>query len=221
MVLTLTWLSTAVMAPAAIARRAMRQGHAALAKKNFVAARPHLERAARYEPLREEAICLMAEASLYAGKASDALYALNTLLMEQDQFGKPRSARVRLLRGVAGCILGRSSAARRELAAIHKSEASVDELLAAAQACILSEDFAGAQTLLDALEGHQLGAGAVGARVQLCRASIDYRTGRWKRALEALPSPHDCSPPDAALCRQIRRSIEQRLAKESALALAY
>src|ERR1700743_2918340 len=106
MVLTLTWLSTAVMAPAALARRAMKQGHAALARKNFVEARPHLERAARYEPLREEAICLMAEASLYAGKASDALYALNTLLMEQDQYGKPRSPRVRLLRGIAGCILG-------------------------------------------------------------------------------------------------------------------
>src|ERR1700761_5724283 len=112
MVLTLTWLSTAIMAPAALAHRAMKQGHAAFARKNFVAARPHLERAARYEPLREEAICLMAEASLYAGKAGDALYALNTLLMEQDQFGKPRSSRVRLLRGIAGCILGRSAAAR-------------------------------------------------------------------------------------------------------------
>jgi thioredoxin-like negative regulator of GroEL len=221
MVLTLTWLSTAVMAPAAMARRAMKQGHAALARKNYVAARPHLERAARYEPLREEAICLMAEASLYAGKAADALYALNTLLMEQDQFGKPRSARVRLLRGIAGCILGRSAAARRELAAIPKTQASVDELLAAAQACILSEDYAGAQQLLDALDAHQLGAGAVAARVQLCRAAIYYRTGHVERALAALPSAHDCSPPDAALCRQIRRSIEQRFQKESPMALAY
>jgi tetratricopeptide (TPR) repeat protein len=209
------------MAPAAMARRAMRQGHAALARKNFVAARPHLERAARYEPLREEAICLMAEASLYAGKAADALYALNTLLMEQDEFGKPRSPRVRLLRGIAGCVLGRSGAARRELAVIPKSQASVDELLAAAQACILSEDFPGAQTLLDTLEGHQLGAGAVAARVQLCRAAIYYRTGRVEKAVAALPDAHDCSPPDAALCRQIRRSIEQRIQRESPLALAY
>ena len=211
MVLTLTWLSTAVMAPAALARRAMRQGHAALERKNFVAARPHLERAARYEPLREEAICLMAEASLYAGKAADALYALNTLLMEQDQFGKPRSPRVRLLRGIAGCILGRSAAARRELAAIPKSQASVDELLAAAQACILSGDYPGALQLLDVLDAHQLGAGAVAARVQLCRASIHYRRGDWEKTLDALPNSHDCSPPDAALCRQIRRALEQRL----------
>ena len=69
MLLMLAWLSNAVMAPAAKARRAMRCGQAALARKNFVAARPHLERAARYEPLREEAICLMAEASLCAGRA--------------------------------------------------------------------------------------------------------------------------------------------------------
>ncbi|MGN6367578.1 MAG: hypothetical protein ACTHN5_04890 [Phycisphaerae bacterium] len=221
MVLTLTWLSTAVMAPAAIARRAMKQGHAALARKNFIAARPHLERAARYEPLREEAICLMAEASLYAGKAADALYALNTLLMEQDQYGKPRSPRVRLLRGIAGCILGRATAARRELAAIPKTQASVDELLAAAQACILSEDYPGAQQLLDSLDAHQLGAGAVAARVQLCRAAIYYRTGRYSKALDALPAPHDCSPPDASLCRQIRRGIEQRLQRDAHVELVH
>ena len=105
MVLTLTWLSTAVMAPAAIrpSRDATGDKLRWPRGRNFVAARPHLERAgAKYEPLREEAICLMAEASLYAGKAADALYALNTLLMEQDEFGKPRSPRVRLLRGIAG-----------------------------------------------------------------------------------------------------------------------
>ena len=215
MVLTLTWLSTAVMAPAAFARRAMKQGHAAFARKNFAAARPHLERAARYEPLREEAICMMAEGSLYAGKAADALYALNTLLLEQDQFGKPRSARVRLLRGIAGCILGRSAAARRELAAIPKSQASVDELLAAAQACILSGDSGGAMHQLDALDAHQLGTGPVAARVQLCRAGVYYRNGEWQRAIDALPHDRDCSPPDAATCRQIRRELEQRLTSPS------
>jgi outer membrane protein assembly factor BamD (BamD/ComL family) len=198
------------MAPAVFARRAMKQGHAALARKNFAAARPHLERAARYEPLREEAICLMAEASLYAGKAADALYALNTLLLEQDQFGKPRSPRVRLLRGIAGCILGRSAAARRELAAIPKSQASVDELLAAAQACILSGDYSGAMLQLDALDSHQLGMGPVAARVQLCRAAVHYRRGDWQKAMDALPHDRDCSPPDAAICRQIGREVEQR-----------
>jgi hypothetical protein len=93
----------------------------------------------------------------------------------------------------------------------------VDELLAAAQACILSEDFPGAQQSLGVLDAHPLGGGAVAARVRLCRAAIDYRTGRLERALDALPNSHDCSPPDAAICRQIRRSIEQRIQRESAM----
>ncbi len=185
-VLTLAWLSTAMIAPAALARRALQRGKAALQNHNFAKARPHLERAARYEPLREEAVCLIAEASLHAHKPSDALYALNTLLLEQDQLGNPRSPRVRLLRGIAGCMLGRPSAARRELAAIPKMQASVDELLAAAQACILSGDTAGTQQLLEALETHPLGEGPVGARVAICRSALHFRLGSWQKAMDAL-----------------------------------
>ena len=151
------------------------------ARKNFVAARPHLQRAARFEPLREEAICLMAEASLCAGRAGEALYALNTLLMEQDQ-GREAAieVRVRLLRrGSQGACWGGRWRARRELAAIPKSQASVDELLAAAQACILSEDFPGKRSKVSGcwMRIHWEGA-RWRRRVRLCRAAIDYRTGR-------------------------------------------
>src|SRR5215467_2449163 len=116
MLLTFTWLGSAIAAPALLAKRAFRQGHAAFHRSDFEAARRHLERAARYEPLREEAICLLAEAALQDRRPSDALYALNTLLLEQEQFprsgaglsgsARARSARVRLLRGIAGCVLG-------------------------------------------------------------------------------------------------------------------
>src|SRR2546421_592724 len=136
MVLMLAWLGTAVAAPGFLARRSLRIGQTEMERRNFASARRHLERAARYEALRAAAVCLMAEAALQDKRPSDALYALNTLLLEQEQFPRPgffggsagsaaraRSARVRLLRGIAGCVLGRASAARRELAAISKSEA--------------------------------------------------------------------------------------------------
>ncbi len=211
MALTLSWLSAAVIGPAGVARRALRQGQAALEGRNFALARPHLERAARYEPLREEAICLIAEASLHSGKPSDALHALNTLLLEQDQAGTPRSPRVRLLRGIAGCMLRRPSAARRELGAIPKNLASVDELLAAAQACILSGDAADTLQLLDALDTHALGKGPVAARVALCRAAHYFQLGEWAKSFAALPSELICSEADALVCHRARREIGQKL----------
>ena len=59
-------------------------------------------------------------------RPADALFAINTLLLEQEHSQKPapRSARVRLLRGLAGCMLGRAAAARPQSAAIElESEA--------------------------------------------------------------------------------------------------
>jgi hypothetical protein len=197
-------------------------------RRNFALARRHLERAARYEPLREEAVCLMAEAALQDRRPSDALYALNTLLLEQDQFvrsggigstsagTKARSARVRLLRGIAGCVLGRAAAARRELAAISKSEATVDELLAAAQACVMSSDSGGAQHLLEQLETQNIG-GELAARVRLCRAALYFRLSAWEKCLEALPEDKDCSPADALTCSRIRSMVKDRLAGSAAL----
>jgi hypothetical protein len=218
MVLMLTWLGTAVVAPAFLARRALRQGHAAMERQHFAAARRHLERAARYEPLREEAVCLMAEAALQDHKPQDALYALNTLLLEQDQFGgRPRSARVRLLRGIAGCILGRAAAARRELAAISKSVATVDELLAAAQACVLSGDAGGAQHLLDMLDAQPL-QGELAARVALCRSALYFRLSAWEKCLEALPPQDQCTPQDALMCGRVRDLVQEKLAAEGSRA---
>lgn len=225
MVLMLAWLGSAVAAPGFLARRALRHGQTAMERRNFAAARRHLERAARYEPLREEAVCLMAEASLQDRRASDALYALNTLLLEQDQFGRgalnaasagarARSARVRLLRGIAGCVLGRSTAARRELAGISKSEATVDELLAAAQACVMSNDAGGAQHLLDQLESQGV-AGELAARVKLCRGALYYRLNAWEKCLEALPSEKECSPTDALVCGRVRSQVQARVAAEA------
>jgi len=224
MVLMLAWLGTAVAAPGFLARRALRIGQSEMERRNFAAARRHLERAARYEPLREEAVCLMAEAALQDRRPSDALYALNTLLLEQEQFPRPgsvvgnvgsaaraRSARVRLLRGIAGCVLGRASAARRELAAISKSEASVDELLAAAQACVMSNDAGGAQHLLEQLESEPLG-GELAARVKLCRAGLYYRLNAWEKCLEALPTEQECSPADSVVCRRVRVQVRERVA---------
>jgi thioredoxin-like negative regulator of GroEL len=220
MVLMLAWLGSAVAAPGFLARRALRHGQTAMERRNFAAARRHLERAARYEPLREEAVCLMAEASLQDRRASDALYALNTLLLEQDQFvrgglnsnagARARSARVRLLRGIAGCVLGRSMAARRELAGISKSEATVDELLAAAQACVMSNDSGGAQHLLDQLESQGVG-GELAARVHLCRAALYYRLSAWEKCLEALPLEKECSPADALVCGRVRSQVQARV----------
>ncbi len=210
MVFTLTWLGTAVLAPAMMGKRALRRGQAALRRRNYADARKHLERAAAYEPLREEAVCLMAEASLYAHKPSDALFALNTLLLEQDQ-GKSRSPRVRLLRGIAGCMVGRPAAARRELAGIPKEAANVDDLLAAAQACVMSGDESGAALLLDTLAAEAVG-GALAARVRLCRAAVHYRAGNYGKALRALPPESDCSPPDAVTCKRIRAELEDKIA---------
>jgi tetratricopeptide (TPR) repeat protein len=234
MVLTLTWIGSAIAAPAVLARRAFRQGHAAFHNRDYAKARRHLERAARYEPLREEAVCLMAEASLNDGRPSEALYALNTLLLEQDQLASSssgshaggaaingggsgggggtgrRSARVRLLRGIAGCMLGRAAGARRELAAISKSQASVDELLAAAQACVLSGDAAGAQLLLEKLEAEALGGG-LAARVKLVRAALYFRLSAWEKALDALPANDQCAPEDAVVVRQVRTILGQKL----------
>jgi hypothetical protein len=219
MVLTLTWLGSAIAAPAVLARRALRQGHLAFHNRDYAKARRHLERAARYEPLREEAVCLMAEASLNDRHPSEALYALNTLLLEQDQLGnsegsragiRPRSARVRLLRGIAGCMLGRAAGARRELAAISKSQATVDELLAAAQACVLSGDAAGAQLLLEKLEAEPL-VGGLAARVKLVRAALYFRLCAWEKALAALPANEECAPEDAVVVRQVRTILGHKL----------
>jgi hypothetical protein len=182
-----------------------------LRRRNYADARRHLERAAAYEPLREEAVCLMAEASLYAHKAGDALFALNTLLLEQDGgMAKGRSPRVRLLRGIAGCMVGRPAAARRELAGIPKESATVDDLLAAAQACVMSGDETGAGLLLDALASEPIG-GVLAARVKLCRAAMHYRSGAWDKALASLPEEGDCSPPDAVTCKRIRAELQERL----------
>ncbi|HVS69715.1 MAG TPA: hypothetical protein VHQ47_00500, partial [Phycisphaerae bacterium] len=214
MVFTLTWLGTAVLAPAAMAKRALRLGQAALRRRNYADARRHLERAAAYEPLREEAVCLMAEASLYANKPADALYALNTLLLEQQPGGggnsSARSPRVRLLRGIAGCMVGRPAAARRELAGIPKDAATVDDLLAAAQACVMSGDETGASQLLDALESHPID-GPLAARLKLCRAALHYRCGNYAKALDALPPDDDCSPPDAVTAKRIRTDLLQKI----------
>ena len=209
MVLTLTWLGTAVAAPALRARRALRRGRRALLSRNLFEAQQHLRKAARFEPLREESVCLMAEASLYAHKPSDALFALNTLLMEQDaarpegEGAAARSPRVRLLRGIAGCMVGRPAAARRELAAISKSIATTDELLAAAQACILANDPPGAHALLDLLEGHPT-AGTLRARIQLCRAALHFRAGAPAKSLAALPAEAECSTGDAQTVAYMR-----------------
>jgi hypothetical protein len=208
MVFTLTWLGTAVLAPAMMGKRALRLGQAALRRRNYADARRHLERAAAYEPLREEAVCLMAEASLHAHKPGDALFALNTLLLEGG--AKTRSPRVRLLRGIAGCMVGRPAAARRELAGIPKESATVDDLLAAAQACVMSGDEMGAGLLLDALSQEPIG-GALAARMRLCRAAMHYRSGAWEKALAALPDEAECSPPDAVTCKRIRAELQERL----------
>jgi hypothetical protein len=217
-VLTFAWLTSSILAPTLMAKRSLRLGHDALNRKQYAAARRHLERAARHEPLREQAVCLAAEADLLDRRPSEALYALNTLLLEQDQSGKPRSPRVRLLRGLAGCLVGRAAAARRELGAIPKTDASVDELLAAAQACILCNDAAGAQLLLEQLTNSPLQpiAGPLAARVQLCRAALYFRLGAWEKCLEALPVDSDCSPRDAITCRRVRLAIEEKLAEERA-----
>jgi tetratricopeptide (TPR) repeat protein len=211
MVLMLNWLSSTVMGPRVSAKRALQRGRLAFGRKNYADARLHLRQAARYEPLREEAVCLMAEAALLGGRPDEALHALNSLLLENDELGRKRSPRVRLLRGIAGCILGRPAAARRELAAIPRAKASIDELLAATQACILCGDSAGSLQLLDALGTHSLG-GALAARVQLCRAALHHRAGDWQSALNALPDDSDCSPPDAIVCQNIRAELLERFA---------
>jgi hypothetical protein len=219
MVLMFTWLSAAVVGPAVLAKRALKQGQIALARKNYAVARAYLEKAARHQPLREEAICLLAEASLYAGKPTEALYALNSLLLEQDQlFGRPRSPRVRLLRGIAGCMLGRPAAARRELAGIPRAEASIDDLLAAAQACVQYTDAAGAQQLLEALNSEPI-EGPLAARVKLCQAALYYRLGAWEKSLESLPSPSDCSPPDAAVCQRVGQELAEKVRRDVAAAV--
>jgi hypothetical protein len=214
-----TWLSAAVVGPAVLAKRALKQGQFALERKNYAAAKSHLERASRYQPLREEAICLLAEAALYSGKPTEALYALNSLLLEQDQlFGRPRSPRVRLLRGIAGCMLGRPAAARRELAGIPRVEASIDDMLAAAQACVQYTDAAGAQQLLEALSSEPI-EGPLAARVKLCQAALYYRLGAWEKSLEALPAEGDCSPPDAAVCQRVRRELWEKTRRDVAAAV--
>ena len=211
MVLMFTWLSAAVVGPAVMAKRSFRQGQAAFERKNYAAAKYHLEKAARHQPLREEAICLLAEASLYAGKPTEALYALNSLLLEQDQlFGRPRSPRVRLLRGIAGCMLGRPAAARRELAGIPRAEASIDDLLAAAQACVQYSDAGGAQQLFEALATEPLD-GPLLARVKLCQSALYYRLGAWEKSLQYLPDENDCSPPDAAVCQRVRAELLEKV----------
>lgn len=216
-VLTLAWLGTSIIGPAIFARRALRRGYDALECGELATARRHLDRAARYLPLRERAVCLLAETDLREGRPSDALFSLNTLLLEQDQLNRdaPRSARVRLLRGLAGCMLGRAAAARRELAAISKTEASIDEMLAACQACLLCHDLAGAQQLLeklDAAAAYQPIAGELGARIRLCRAALYFRLGAFEKSLTHLPDPADCSPPDSRATKRIRGLLERKLA---------
>ncbi len=212
MLLTVAWFSTALFTPSCIARRNLRLGREALARYEFSTARRFLQRAARHEPLREEAICLLAEADLVDRRPSDALFALNQLLLECEEAHKPRSARVRLLRGIAGCMLGRAAAARRELAGILRSEATIDDLLAAAQACIMANDHAGAQQLLEDLEDspEPIG-GRLAARIRICRAALYYRLNALEKALAALPPDDMCTPADAVACRRARAVILHHL----------
>lgn len=209
MVFTLTWLGSAVFAPGFRGQRALRRGQTALQRRNYADARKHLEKAASFPPLREEALCLLAEAALHAHRPSDALHALNTLLLDHDALGsgsRPRSPRVRLLRGIAGCMVGRPAAARRELAAIPRESATLDDLLAAAQACVMSGDEPGALRLLEALDQVPLAPPLLG-RVKLCRAALHYRMGDHPATLAALPPDEDCGPADATVARRIRAEL--------------
>jgi hypothetical protein len=213
MVLSFLWLGSCTVAPRLWARRALKRGTAALERREFPSARHYFRDAARYEPFREEALCLLAETDLLDRKPSHALKVLNSYLAHDRHRAGPRSARFRLLRGLAGCLLGRVGAARRELAAIPKSEASVDELLAAAQACVLCQDAAGAHQLLDKIECDSAIAGGLAGRVRICRAALYFRLGAWEKCLDALPDDEICSPPDAAICRHIRELVMQKIAE--------
>jgi hypothetical protein len=217
--MTLMWLGAAVGSKQ-MARRAMKRGLGAMGRQDFVAAHRHLKRAARHDALRREAMDLSAEAAICAGRPADALHAINTFLLDNGQTAEMamemRSTRVRLLRGIAGCMLGRAVAARRELAAIPREEATADELLAAAQACVMAGDAAGARQLCGELEGGGI-AGAIGGRVRLCRSAIFFQAGRWAEALAALPREEQCTPADGIVCRRIREELGEKIAAVDAV----
>ena len=214
MLLILTWVGGAVVASGIMARWAMKRGRLALRQQHYLAARGYLERAARHDAFRIEAITLGAEAAIFAGRPADACDAINTVFLHQQQMSPPAvSIRVRLLRGIAECLLGRPMAGRQELAAIPRAEASIDGLLAAAQACVLARDRVGALQLCDELEREGV-ADPVAGRVQLCRSAIFFHAGKWAEALAALPHENQCTPEDAIVCRRIRQDLGEKIAAQ-------
>lgn len=217
--MTLTWYALASSLPGFSARRALRRGRRALAGHAYPKAARYFKRAAAYEPLREDAVCLLAEAALRDRRPSDALYAINTLLMEHETVPPrgsaappvaappTRSPRVRLLRALAGCMLGRGLAARRELAEV--VEHTLDHRVATAQACLIAGDAAGALEILEGVAPEAV-SGALATRVQLCRAAAWYRLGAWTAAQRALPAEECCTRRDAATVRRVREEIARR-----------
>gem|GEM_PF-6646807 len=167
-----------------------------------------LRRAARYQPLRSEAVCTLAEMFIRQHRANDALYAINTLLLERDDSGMERTDRMRLIRGVAGLMLERAAAARRELAGISRATATVDDRLAAAQACVMAGDSAGAISVLDTLAEE---TPAVAARAALARAALYYRLSAYEKCAESLPRAADCTADDARTLQRVRQLLAGKL----------
>lgn len=203
--MTLAWWGMTVMTPAFMAGRWLRKGKEALAAGDFAGAYDSLRRASRsgQPDIQQLAVSLMAESALYAGRPHDALLALDDLAAEVDD-NSPHLRRMLLLRGVACCAVGQSKAARRALEPLTlRTDATPEDHLAFAQACLLEGDTQGAQRALSAINQHDL-AGPLLARCKLIAAAIFWRDGKRDLALRALPSEDDCTIADRAIVARLK-----------------
>lgn len=205
--MTLAWWGMAVMTPAFLAGRSLRKGRQALATGDYSSAYQILRRASRsgHPDIQQMAVTLMAESALYAGWPHDALLSLDDMTAEIDD-SSPHLRRMLLLRGVACCAVGQIKAARRALEPLTlRRDASPEEHLALAQACLLDGDTPGAQRSLAAVDQVDL-SGQLLARCKLIAAAIYWRDGKYDRALRSLPDPADCSPADSVIISKLKEA---------------
>lgn len=206
-VMMFAWWGAAIAAPAVLAARALRRGKWAMKMREFGRAQRHFERAAQRDDLREEAVCLMAEAALHEGRPQDAIMALDDLMHTADGVASRRAV---FLRGVACCGLRQGISAHRTLAELaDRDDASSEETLAMVHACIQAEDFTAARVLLNAMPEETVG-GPLNARLQLCRAAMAWHDEKWSDVLRLLPDPDACSDADRRVVKTLRRLAGER-----------